>query len=375
MKINSVAQLSILVFISAINFAAWSCPESLKLYQTKYAHGLSLCELHDRYQQALQSLLQQNIQNPERIGNLRAPRFINLPDWLSNRTNRATSALTIYEPAPSTWLSWEKGAQVIDSEARKNFDQQKIPILTMDFLKDLHATALNGLLDSAGQFRQGGEIGMALNLKSSLTRTQLVGLKNNEYRGVLNRDTKIVGFNPTHCLEHRTEEFKTEWSKQRSFKRVLWPMIDNQRYFVDAKGIERQCGYFTYAPLDEVKPQIESWLAYVNAATATWGSQQPDGDPILVAARAQRWFVSIHPYEKGNGRVSRFVMEWLLQSLGLPAPVLEDMNEDLYMTEKQWAAEVGEGILRAVSAVEECAQNPATLGCAEIAKSLEGEKP
>lgn len=368
---------SLIAFCLTFSFTAWSCPESLKQVQTKYTQGQSLCHLYDRYERALQSLRQQNIDTPERIGNLMAPRFINLPDWIAGRTSANTSALTIYEPSPSTWQSWEEGSKVVDREAKNNFRSQKIPALTLEFLKALHATALNGLLESSGHFREGSEIGMALGIPSSLTRQQLNGLKNNEYRGVLNRDRKIVNFNPTHCLEHRSEEFQKEWreGKFRYFRTIMWPMIDTQRYFVDQNGIERQCGYFTYAPIEEVEPQLEKWLNYINESTESWNSHPAENDPVFIAARAQRWFISIHPYEKGNGRVSRFVMEWLLQSMGLPTPILKDMNEDLYLTEKQWAHEVGQGILRTVQAAEECAQNPSAVGCAVIASTIKGEKP
>jgi hypothetical protein len=73
--------------------------------------------------------------------------------------------------------------------------------------------------------------------------------------------------------------------------------------------------------------------------------------------------------------MSRFVMDWLLKSLGLPAPILKNMNEDMYTTEQQWTKEVGNGVLRAIQAAERCAENPNSIGCAVISQNLSGELP
>jgi Fic family protein len=80
-------------------------------------------------------------------------------------------------------------------------------------------------------------------------------------------------------------------------------------------------------------------------------------------AKAQRWFISIHPFTDGNGRTSRFLMEWILNSIGLPPPIVEDMNNDIYETEAQWADEIGKGLLKTVEIAEACARQPQSQGC------------
>lgn len=43
-----------------------------------------------------------------------------------------------------------------------------------------------------------------------------------------------------------------------------------------------------------------------------WSNGAPDLDPLLRAALAHLWFVTIHPFEDGNGRIARAITEWAL---------------------------------------------------------------
>ena len=43
-----------------------------------------------------------------------------------------------------------------------------------------------------------------------------------------------------------------------------------------------------------------------------WFDTAEQGDPLLKAAIAQLWFVTIHPFEDGNGRVARAIAEMCL---------------------------------------------------------------
>ena len=79
---------------------AEECPTSLRQLKTTELHGLSLCQVYERYQTAIQRLEARHISPAERIGNLLAPRFINLPDWLSKRKAGTRAPWAIYDPAP-----------------------------------------------------------------------------------------------------------------------------------------------------------------------------------------------------------------------------------------------------------------------------------
>ncbi len=44
----------------------------------------------------------------------------------------------------------------------------------------------------------------------------------------------------------------------------------------------------------------------------TWFNQTPDIDPVIHAAIAHLWFVTIHPFEDGNGRIARAIADMAL---------------------------------------------------------------
>lgn len=352
---------------------AIACPDVLKSASTRFLQRGDLCSLHDRYENALQILRRRGYAHPERLGNIMAPRFINFPDWLKNRDRSPSRAAKIYDPAPLTWTKWEAGAALIDASARENVARGRLPILTLEWMKTIHAATLDKLLESAGRLRTGGEVGMALKHELAVTRAQAEAARAVEYPAALTPNARLLRFHPTECLEDRSDEFKALYKTQSFFYFFQWPEISPDRYFKAEDGLLRQCGYLDYAPVEEVEPQLQRWLAFINAQTDAWAHGTFDVDPLLVAARAQRWFVAIHPYEDGNGRMSRFMMDWLLESLGLPAPILAQMDEDVYSTEEQWATQVGDGLLRALNAAETCVLRPGVRGCTEI--NLAGSRP
>src|SRR4029079_11096601 len=57
--------------------------------------------------------------------------------------------------------------------------------------------------------------------------------------------------------------------------------------------------------------EMTSFLDWFNAAPAT--------DPVLKAALAHLWFVTIHPFDDGNGRIARAIADMVLaRSEGSP---------------------------------------------------------
>ncbi|MGM9868912.1 MAG: Fic family protein [Sodaliphilus sp.] len=62
--------------------------------------------------------------------------------------------------------------------------------------------------------------------------------------------------------------------------------------------------HYEAPPSNEVPTMMDQFIAWLNAAQSI--------DPIVKAAIAHFWFVSIHPFDDGNGRLCRAITEWLL---------------------------------------------------------------
>ena len=64
---------------------------------------------------------------------------------------------------------------------------------------------------------------------------------------------------------------------------------------------------------------VASRLETEMPAFLTWFNAKPEIDPVLFAAVAHLWFVTIHPFEDGNGRIARAIADMALaRSEGTP---------------------------------------------------------
>lgn len=66
----------------------------------------------------------------------------------------------------------------------------------------------------------------------------------------------------------------------------------------------REVVHFTAPPADRVEAEMTRFL--------TWFNGENSLDPVLKSALAHLWFVTIHPFEDGNGRISRALADLVL---------------------------------------------------------------
>lgn len=345
---------------------ARACPAFLASLRTDYLPPelSNLCETRDRYDRVVKILQSKGIAAPQRIADVMAPRFIDNPHWEKYRAIYHYNPTMIYGPAPITWFSWDRTAWLVDNEALANFLVQKYKPVGLTWTAKIHKMAASYTDPGAGTLRYDIALGQAMDRNYAMPLQQLSNISRLEYRTATGRS--LIQWHPTQCLENRTPEFQ-EWNKQQKGLDVkYWPeAIDG---FVDEKGIRRQCGYLEYTSLKEVASQLTSLFDEMNATAAKWYSTEPmvQGDPLLTLSRTQRWFIAIHPFSKGNGRTSRFLMDYLAQSLGLPTPIFLEMNDDIVTSEKDWAREIGAGMLRSIRVLEQCAADSAKNGCQQV---------
>lgn len=84
--------------------------------------------------------------------------------------------------------------------------------------------------------------------------------------------------------------------------------------------ISRERVHFEAPAAERLQREMDMFLAWVNAADNAKGIRSsPVIDPVLKAAVAHLWFVTIHPFDDGNGRIARAIADWALaRSEGSP---------------------------------------------------------
>jgi Fic family protein len=97
--------------------------------------------------------------------------------------------------------------------------------------------------------------------------------------------------------------------------------------------------------------EFSEWLTQVTSLEYEFGSV----DALLVAAAAHTWFVSIHPFIDGNGRVSRLVLNLVLMRAGYPIAIVtkEDRLRYYDALEESQSSDLSAFIALVLECVEE----------------------
>ncbi len=70
-------------------------------------------------------------------------------------------------------------------------------------------------------------------------------------------------------------------------------------------GFGRQRVHFEAPASERVPKFMSAFLTYIN-------EEKPEQDPVIRAAIAHLWFLTVHPFDDGNGRVARAVADMML---------------------------------------------------------------
>lgn len=71
--------------------------------------------------------------------------------------------------------------------------------------------------------------------------------------------------------------------------------------------IDRPTVHFQAPPREGLEQELDEFLAWFSSSAA-----DPQCDPLLRAALAHLWFVTLHPFEDGNGRLTRAITDLAL---------------------------------------------------------------
>ena len=170
-----------------------------------------------------------------------------------------------------------------------------------------HSNAIEGNLLSVGETRQVVELGMTLTGKSLKDQTEAKNL------GQATDFLESLVSNPDVPI--------TE-SDIRQIHTVVLKGIDDanagayRKVAVDISGSE-----FTPPGPESVSVEMREFGSWLSAATIP-GKKFASGDGILIAAAAHTWFVHVHPFIDGNGRVARLLMNLVLMRFGVPIAII-----------------------------------------------------
>lgn len=107
-----------------------------------------------------------------------------------------------------------------------------------------------------------------------------------------------------------TEKRLFQWHSRIFSDNSYWIKESNigawrkESMYVISGSMGREIIHFEAPPAERIPLEIGRFLEYIN--------NEQDADPILKAAIAHLWFVTIHPFADGNGRIARIIMEMML---------------------------------------------------------------
>ncbi len=161
--------------------------------------------------------------------------------------------------------SSEIEGEILDSEQVRSSLAKRLNIQLNLPLKESHH--IDGLVQTT--------MDAINNYNENLTKTRLFGWHSALF------PTGFSGMNKIHVGKYRKEEMQ-----------IVSPALYNARVYYEA-------------PAPELVPkQMETFLKWLNTDN--------NENPIIKAAIAHLWFVIIHPFDDGNGRITRIITEMLL---------------------------------------------------------------
>lgn len=153
-------------------------------------------------------------------------------------------------------------------------------------------------------------------LNSDQVRSSIARRLGMDIAGLLPSDRRVDGV--VQMMLEATQNYAQPLTKERLFgwHMALFPDAPTKirvgAWRDDAKGdmqvvsgaIGHEHVYYEAPAADRLESEMALFLGWVN---------QPNGiDPVLRAAKAHLWFVTLHPFDDGNGRIARAIADWAL---------------------------------------------------------------
>ena len=99
--------------------------------------------------------------------------------------------------------------------------------------------------------------------------------------------------------------FPTGYSGTSKIRVASWRDDTNGPMQVVSGELGRERLHYEAPPADRIPQEMRLFLEWINA-------EQEGLDFLVKAGRAHLWFEVIHPFEDGNGRIGRAIVEWVV---------------------------------------------------------------
>ncbi|MFH1922921.1 MAG: Fic family protein, partial [Planctomycetota bacterium] len=154
------------------------------------------------------------------------------------------------------------------------------------------------------------------NLNTEQVRSSIARSLGMDIAGLLPADRRVDGV--VRMTLEATQNYSRPLTKERLFgwHAALFPEAPSNikvgAWRDDAKGpmqvvsgaIGRERVHYEAPPAELLEAETAAFL--------DWANGDGDMDWVLGAAKAHLWFVTIHPFDDGNGRIARAIADWAL---------------------------------------------------------------
>ncbi|MES2778764.1 MAG: Fic family protein [Bacteroidota bacterium] len=183
-----------------------------------------------------------------------------------------------------------------------------------------------------------GELLNSNQVRSSLARK--LGL---DVGGLVRSDRHVDGV--VEMMLDATQQYQKPLTKKRlcEWQKYLFPlgksgnfMVRTGQYRKDETGpmqvvsgaLGKERVHYEAPPASVLNEEMVSFLK--------WFNTRHDVDPVLKAALAHLWFVTLHPFEDGNGRIARALTDMLLARADESAQRFYSMSAQIRLQRNQY---------------------------------------
>ncbi len=270
--------------------------------------------------------------DPHKVYDLVARRFIDRKDW-EFALRMKTPIQEVYSPKPTTWNNWANTTfNLVHKAASENRDLSINDLIAWNHasLEDIFVFMRNGapvIEDEVEKYLRTSVFHQAITRFFSSSSA----LQDHELSAILNfKFLAPDGVKPDMYWE---KGYCQDISDEEQEKRNL------------------NCGILSFPHSSVVKATVNHLISLINHFLNT---NKSDEATYMFAVMMQKQFVALHPFADGNGRTSRWVMDYIMLKAGLPLIIHHNMNYDLTTNEISFLSQAKRGSLFGVLTLEQC---------------------